>query len=140
MVLSSESKGADIAKLFVRKCLSKRAGDRPNPTEALANKFITCSLTELNWLYEDMVLKSWVARDEDEPDLRKVTSRQEGRSQNLSSETGEVMEDLSQMALCEMDMNCLEVKERKRQFIEVGECDQENEGLNDRRKRRKVDG
>ena len=130
--------GAEVAKGFVRKCLSKRPGSRPCATEALGNKFITRSLVELNWLYEDMVLKSWVRRGEYEVNPSEVGSGRQGQVEGLTSETGEVMEDLSQMALGELDMNCLEGKERKRHAVEVDECDLESEGMNTRRKKRKI--
>jgi len=119
--------------------LSKRAGNRPSATEALGHKFIIDRLAELDWLYEDLVLEPWVANDE-HADLRTVGVKQEkhGHGQILSSETGEMMHDLSQMALGEIDTNGLEGRERKRQLVEIDECDQENDGVNERRKKRRV--
>jgi hypothetical protein len=117
--------------------LSKRAGNRPSATEALGHKFITHSLSELDWLYEDLVLKLWVAKDE-HGSSRTVGVTQEKHGQNLSSETGEMLLDLSQMALVEIDANGVEGRERKRQVVEVDECDQENDSVDERRKKRRV--
>lgn len=121
----------------MRKCLSKRAGDRPTATEALELKFISRSLTELNWLYEDLVLKSWVSKYKHHGISKTVDSREE-EPENIFPETGEVMEDLSQMALCEIDVNGLDGRQKKRGIMAVDGCNQENEGVNDRRKRRRV--
>ena len=118
--------------------MSKRAGNRPCATEALGHKFIVNSLTELDWLYEDSVLKPWVAKDGD-VNLRTGGVKHEKHGQILSSETGEMMQDLSQMALGEIDANGLEGRERKRQVVEMDEWDQENDSVNERRKKRKVD-
>jgi len=131
--------GNELAKRFVRKCLSKRPGDRPTATEASGYEFVARSLMALNWLYEDLVLKSRVARHKHGVTSKTADTKEgEGKGENLLSETGEVMGGLNQMALCEIDMNGLDGRERKRCVIEVGECDQENEGPHDRRKRRKV--
>ena len=117
--------------------MNKRAGNRPSATEALGHKFIINSLTELDWLYEDSVLKPWIAKDE-HVDLRTVGVKQEKHGQILSSETGEMMQDLSQMALGEIDANGLEGRERKRQVVEMEEYDQENDGVKERGKKRRV--
>lgn len=117
--------------------MSKRAGNRPSATEALGHKFIINSFTELDWLYEDSVLKPWIAKEE-LVNLRTVEVKQEKHGQILSSETGEMMQDLSQMALGEIDANGLEGRERKRQAVEIDECDHENDGVNEWRKKRRV--
>jgi len=111
-----------VAKRFVRWMLKKDAVLRPTATEGLSHLFITSSATELNMLYDEMVMPTWLASGK----TAVVVPDKEAEDEELGCEG--MVENEIQDALREIDGNTLESRERKRQYMDGKENDSQDNG------------
>jgi hypothetical protein len=125
----------------VRKLLVKNALLRPSASQALCHPFLALWSEELDDLYEDLVVSTWVTMEKpDDLVLVKIAADTETQRENVSDEDDENGDDASQTALLEIDGNASEKRERKRQKVDGKENDSQiSEEEVQQRKRRKLE-
>jgi hypothetical protein len=102
---------------------------RPTATEALTMWFFTGDMLDLNRLYVELVVRGWVAQD--------ITAH--AKLEVITPESDKIMMDCTdRIPLTEIDVNALEITEKKRVLAEGKENDLPNEDDVEPRKRRKL--
>ena len=123
----------------MKRLLVKDGSRRPNAGQAFLHPFLDRFTVTLSQLYEELVVSPWVAHgNKDNVVFRTTLSYHETQGEIPSCQDLENMETSVETPLIEIDGNCSETREKKRQLVhdENNQSHENGDGEIMRKKRR----